>query len=88
MARGDHPMRTPAYGGLLIAAAMVGATVLVQQATSWPGWLRTLLLAVAVVAMVLGALLTLRDRTPPRRPRGVQPRHPRPSDPGADEPRP
>jgi peptidoglycan/LPS O-acetylase OafA/YrhL len=69
MARGDHPMRTPVYGGLLIVAAMVGATVAVDRGADWPGWARTVVLIVAVVAILIGALLTLRDRTPPRRPR-------------------
>jgi hypothetical protein len=62
-------MRTPAYGGLLIAAAMIGATLVVADGERWPGWLRTGLLTVAVLAILVGALLTLRDRTPPRRPR-------------------
>ena len=70
MARGDHPMRTPAYGGLLVAVAMVGATVAAGQRDVWPGWLETVVLVVAGIAMLVGALLTLRDRTPPRRPRG------------------
>ncbi len=69
MARGDHPMRTPVYGGLLIAAAMIGATLAASGGGSWPGWARVLCYAVAVVAILAGALLTLRDRTPPRRPR-------------------
>ena len=69
MSRGDHPMRTPVYGGLLIAAAMIGATVAVDRGADWPGWVRPVVIAVAVVAILFGALLTLRDRTPPRRPR-------------------
>jgi hypothetical protein len=73
MARGDHPMRTPAYGGLLIAAAMIGSTLVVGYGGSWPGWTRTVVLAVAVAAILVGALLTLRDRTPPR-PKGPRPR--------------
>ena len=67
MARGDHPMRTPAYGGLLVVAAMVGATLVVRSGADWPGWVRPVVIAVAVVAILVGALLTLRDRTPPRR---------------------
>ena len=69
MARGDHPMRTPVYGGLLIAAAMIGATLAVAHGQSWPAWLRVAVHAVAIAAILVGALLTLRDRTPPRRPR-------------------
>jgi UDP-N-acetylmuramyl pentapeptide phosphotransferase/UDP-N-acetylglucosamine-1-phosphate transferase len=62
-------MRTPAYGGLLIVAAMVGATLVVDGGADWPGWVRPVVIGVAVVAILFGALLTLRDRTPPRRPR-------------------
>ena len=67
MARGDHPMRTPVYGGLLIAAAMIGSTIVVSEGQGWPAWTRVVTLTVAVVAILVGALLTLRDRTPPRR---------------------
>jgi H+/Cl- antiporter ClcA len=67
MARGEHPMRTPVYGGLLIAAAMIGATLAVAYGQAWPGWTRGVVLAVAVLAILVGAGLTLRDRTPPRR---------------------
>jgi uncharacterized protein (DUF983 family) len=67
MARGDHPMRTPVYGGLLIAGAMIGATLVVARGQSWPAWTRVVVYAVAIVAILVGALLTLRDRTPPRR---------------------
>jgi UDP-N-acetylmuramyl pentapeptide phosphotransferase/UDP-N-acetylglucosamine-1-phosphate transferase len=67
MARGDHPMRTPVYGGLLIAAAMIGATVVVANGQGWPSWTRVVVLTAAVIAILVGALLTLRDRTPPRR---------------------
>ena len=69
MARGDHPMRTPAYGGLLIATAMIGATLVVANGARWPAWTRGVVLTLAVIAILAGALLTLRDRTPPRRPR-------------------
>jgi UDP-N-acetylmuramyl pentapeptide phosphotransferase/UDP-N-acetylglucosamine-1-phosphate transferase len=69
MARGDHPRRTPVYGGLLIAAAMVGATLVVAGGSGWPGWARAALLLLALVAAVAGWLLTFRDATPRRRPR-------------------
>jgi hypothetical protein len=62
-------MRTPVYGGALIAAAMIGATLVVADGGSWPAWTRAVVLTLAVVAILVGALLTLRDRTPPRRPR-------------------
>jgi hypothetical protein len=60
-------MRTPVYGALLIAAAMIGSTLVVGNGQSWPGWTRAVVLTVAVVAILVGAVLTLRDRTPPRR---------------------
>jgi hypothetical protein len=66
VARGDHPMRTPVYGALLIAAAMIGSTLAVGQGTDWPAWARVVVLTVAVLAILVGAGLTLRDRTPPR----------------------
>ncbi len=68
MARGDHPMRTPVYGALLIIAAMIGSTLVWES--GWPGWLRTGLLFVALAVAITGWLMTFRDLTPPRRPRG------------------
>ena len=65
MARGDHPMRTPVYGGLLIVGAMVGAT-LVWQAGLVP-WLRTTLMLLALVAAIAGWLMTFRDLSRPSR---------------------
>ena len=65
MGRGDHPRRTPVYGGLLIVAAMVGATG--GWVNDVPGWLTTVLLLVALVAALAGWLMTFRDLTPPRR---------------------
>jgi UDP-N-acetylmuramyl pentapeptide phosphotransferase/UDP-N-acetylglucosamine-1-phosphate transferase len=64
MARGDHPMRTPVYGGLLIVAAMVGSTLVWQS--HLPAWLRDALLVVALVAAVSGWLMTFRDLSRPR----------------------
>ena len=69
MARGDHPRRTPVYGGLLIAAAMVGATLVVVEGTALPTFLRAVLLVLASVAALGGWLLTFRDLTPRRRSR-------------------
>jgi hypothetical protein len=69
VARGDHPMRTPVYGALLIATAMIGSTLVVAYGGGWPAWTRAVVLVVAVFAILVGAGLTLRDRTPPRRPR-------------------
>jgi UDP-N-acetylmuramyl pentapeptide phosphotransferase/UDP-N-acetylglucosamine-1-phosphate transferase len=67
MARGDHPMRTPVYGGLLIAAAMVGATLVVAAGTRLPGWLRAVLLVLALLAALAGWLMTFRDLSGTRR---------------------
>jgi UDP-N-acetylmuramyl pentapeptide phosphotransferase/UDP-N-acetylglucosamine-1-phosphate transferase len=65
MAIGDHPMRTPVYGGLLIVGAMLGATVV------WQGglvvWLRDALLVLALIAALAGWLMTFRDLSPSRR---------------------
>jgi UDP-N-acetylmuramyl pentapeptide phosphotransferase/UDP-N-acetylglucosamine-1-phosphate transferase len=67
MARGDHPMRTPVYGGLLVVAAMVGGSVVWVDGGGLPGWLRTALLVLCLPVAVAGWLLTFRDATPPRR---------------------
>ena len=67
MARGDHPMRTPVYGGLLIAAAMLGATAVVVLGGDLPGWLHGGLLVLAVPVALVGWLMTFRDLSPPRR---------------------
>jgi UDP-N-acetylmuramyl pentapeptide phosphotransferase/UDP-N-acetylglucosamine-1-phosphate transferase len=60
-------MRTPVYGGLLIAAAMVGATVIVLDGAGLPGWLRTSLLVLAIPVALVGWLMTFRDLSPRRR---------------------
>ena len=65
MARGDHPRRTPVYGGLLIVAAMVGATVV--WVNDLPGWLTTALLILALIMALTGWLMTFRDLSNPRR---------------------
>jgi UDP-N-acetylmuramyl pentapeptide phosphotransferase/UDP-N-acetylglucosamine-1-phosphate transferase len=65
MARGDHPQRTPVYGGLLIVAAMVGATLV--WTGDLPGWLTTALLLLALLVAVAGWLMTFRDLSNPRR---------------------
>ena len=67
MACGDHPRRTPVYGGLLIAAAMIGATLVVVEGAGLPTLLRAVLLVLAGVAALGGWLLTFRDLTPRRR---------------------
>ena len=68
VARGEHPRRTPVYGGLLIAAAMVGATLVVVGGTRLPTVLRAVLLVLCGLAALAGWLMTFRDLTPRRRP--------------------
>ena len=65
MGRGDHPMRTPVYGGLLIIGAMLGATVVWQAGL--PVWLRDVLMVAALIAALAGWLMTFRDLSPSRR---------------------
>jgi UDP-N-acetylmuramyl pentapeptide phosphotransferase/UDP-N-acetylglucosamine-1-phosphate transferase len=65
MALGDHPMRTPVYGGLLIVGAMLGATWVWQGGL--PTWLRNSLLVLALIAALAGWLMTFRDLSPSRR---------------------
>ncbi|HEY0402488.1 MAG: uncharacterized protein JWQ37_2496 [Blastococcus sp.] len=67
MALGDHPMRTPVYGALLIAGAMVGATLVVVRGDGLPGWLRNTLLVLAIPVALVGWLMTFRDLSPRRR---------------------
>jgi UDP-N-acetylmuramyl pentapeptide phosphotransferase/UDP-N-acetylglucosamine-1-phosphate transferase len=65
MARGDHPMRTPVYGGLLIVGAMVGATL--SWLSGLPGWLLGACLVLALVAAFAGWIMTFRDLSQPLR---------------------
>ena len=65
MARGDHPMRTPVYGALLIVGAMIGSIAVWQGLP--PGWLRGALLVLALVTAIAGWLMTFRDLSRPRR---------------------
>lgn len=65
MALGDHPMRTPVYGALMIVGAML-ASVAVWQGGE-PVWLRDCLLVLLLVAALAGWLMTFRDLTPRRR---------------------
>ena len=59
MARGEHPERTPLYGGLLVIAAMVVSAVVTVTGT--PTAIRIPVYLVSLVAGLFGALLTLRD---------------------------
>jgi hypothetical protein len=65
MARGDHPMRTPVYGALLIMGAMLGSIAVWEG--NEPTWLRNTLMVVLLVVALAGWLMTFRDLTPPRR---------------------
>lgn len=58
VARGEHPMRTPFYGVLLIVAAMVGSTL---ATVAGPTWLRVIVYVVAVPAVLAGFVMTFRD---------------------------
>ena len=66
MAIGDHPRRTVVYGALLIVAAMVGATLAWEA--DLPSWLTAVVLVAALVAALVGWVMTFRDLSP-RRPR-------------------
>lgn len=59
MARGEHPERTPLYGGLLVIAAMVVSAIV--TVTDAPLPVRVPVYLVSLVAGLVGALLTLRD---------------------------
>jgi len=65
VARGDHPMRTPVYGALLIIGAMLGSVAVWQG--SEPAWLRNCLMVGLLLVAVAGWLMTFRDLSPPRR---------------------
>jgi UDP-N-acetylmuramyl pentapeptide phosphotransferase/UDP-N-acetylglucosamine-1-phosphate transferase len=53
------------YGGLLIAVAMVGATLV--YGSGLPGWMRITLLVLAIPLALVGWLMTFRDLSPRRR---------------------
>lgn len=65
MALGDHPRRTVVYGALLIVGAMVGATLVWEAHLA--GWLTVVLLVAALVAALVGWVMTFRDASPRRR---------------------
>ena len=58
VARGDHPMRTPFYGVLLVVTAMLGATLV---SAAGPTWLRVVVYVLAVPAALIGFVMTFRD---------------------------
>jgi UDP-N-acetylmuramyl pentapeptide phosphotransferase/UDP-N-acetylglucosamine-1-phosphate transferase len=57
VARGQHPQRTPVYGGALIVAAMIVATVV----TPAGAWIRIPVYVACLVAAVAGTVMTFRD---------------------------
>jgi UDP-N-acetylmuramyl pentapeptide phosphotransferase/UDP-N-acetylglucosamine-1-phosphate transferase len=59
VARGEHPERTPLYGGLLVMCAMVASAVVTVTGT--PAAVRIPVYLVSLLAGLFGALLTLRD---------------------------
>jgi hypothetical protein len=68
MTIGDHPMRTPVYGGLLIVATMLGATWVWQ--TGVPVWLRVALLASPLPSpVIIGSAHARSARSPVSRAR-------------------
>ena len=59
MARGEHPERTPVYGGALMVGAMVLATVV--TAVGVPTGVKVAVYLVSLVAALAGFVLTFRD---------------------------
>lgn len=59
VARGEHPERTPVYGGIMIVTAMVVATVV--TAAGVPAAVRITVYLLALVAALVGIVLTFRD---------------------------
>ena len=53
----QHPQRTPVYGGLLIVAAMIVATVV----TATPMWVRIPVWILCLLAALAGTVMTFRD---------------------------
>lgn len=59
MARGEHPERTPVYGGALMVGAMVVSTVV--TAVGVPTGVKVAVYLVSLVAALTGFVLTFRD---------------------------
>jgi UDP-N-acetylmuramyl pentapeptide phosphotransferase/UDP-N-acetylglucosamine-1-phosphate transferase len=64
VARGDHPQRTPVYGGAMIIAAMILATVI--TAVGVPTAARVAVYLLCLAAALVGIVLTFRDYSRPR----------------------
>jgi UDP-N-acetylmuramyl pentapeptide phosphotransferase/UDP-N-acetylglucosamine-1-phosphate transferase len=60
MARGDHPARTPLYGGIVILAAMMAGLAVTAWSTP-PAAVRAVVLVIALLAALAGFVMTLRD---------------------------
>ena len=65
MSLGDHPMRTPVYGALMIMGAMLASIVVWRG--SEPVWLRNCLMVLLLIVALAGWLMTFRDLTPRRK---------------------
>jgi ABC-type phosphate transport system permease subunit len=59
VARGEHPERTPVYGGALMVGAMIVSTVV--TAVGVPTGVRIAVYLVSLVAAIFGFVLTFRD---------------------------
>lgn len=59
MARGEHPQRTPVYGGGLIVAAMLIGLLISRVAVPTP--VRLIVFLVCLVMALVGVLMTFRD---------------------------
>jgi ABC-type phosphate transport system permease subunit len=59
VARGEHPERTPVYGGALMVGAMVVSTVV--TAVGVPIGVRVAVYLVSLIAAIAGFVLTFRD---------------------------
>jgi hypothetical protein len=59
VARGEHPERTPVYGGALMVGAMVVSTVV--TAVGAPTGVKVAVYLVSLVAALAGFVLTFRD---------------------------
>jgi len=59
VARGEHPERTPVYGGALMVGAMVVSTVV--TAVGVPTGVKVAVYLVSLMAALTGFVLTFRD---------------------------
>lgn len=67
MARGEHPRRTPVYGGLLVIAALCGAAALASVRPRLPGAVQIVVYVVLFLLATAGVLMTFRDYSGPQR---------------------